>query len=115
MSIPVTRCLIMAMVVVVGTLIFCDHGANAQCSEIPPIDLMFQCERFVQISGPKIPPSRECCSVVKKVEVPCICKVVTPEIEKIISMDKVVYVARTCGVPVQPGMKCGSKIYIYAY
>ena len=59
---------------------------------------------------------------------PCICQHITPAMENLISMDKVVYVLKFCRKPLMPGTKCGSKnkqiswlfltkhnIYIYIY
>lgn len=103
----VTR-LVLAMVVIAGTLMFGNVQVSAQCGGSIP-QLVAQCSQFVKKEGPKIPPSPGCCSVVKAADVPCVCTLVTPAIEKLISMEKVVYVARTCGVTVKPGTKCGSE------
>lgn len=103
----VTR-LVLAMVVIAGTLMFGNVRVSAQCGGSIP-QLVAQCSQFVKKEGPKIPPSPGCCSVVKAADVPCVCTLVTPAIEKLISMEKVVYVARTCGVTVKPGTKCGSE------
>lgn len=84
---------------------------SAQCEGAIPA-LIAQCSEYVRVSGPKIPPSIGCCQVVKGLNVDCMCKLVTPEVERMVSMDKVVYVARTCGVTVQPGMHCGSKAFV---
>ncbi|KAH9790039.1 AAI domain-containing protein [Citrus sinensis] len=102
----VTR-LVLAMVVIAGTLMFGNVRVSAQCGGSIP-QLVAQCSQFVKKEGPQIPPSSGCCSAVKAADVPCVCALVTPAIEKIISMEKVVYVARTCGVTVKPGTKCGS-------
>ncbi|XP_050224875.1 uncharacterized protein LOC126674472 [Mercurialis annua] len=104
-----TNVLVMTMLVILGTLILNDRKVSAQCEgKVPISDLISQCSKFVQKTGPKIAPSQQCCQVVKNAEIPCVCKLVTSAIEKIVSMEKVVYVARTCGVEVQPGFKCGS-------
>ncbi|KAL6853507.1 hypothetical protein ACP4OV_019536 [Aristida adscensionis] len=72
-------------------------------------DLTEKCKQFVMFpANPKIPPSAECCAVVQKVDVPCLCSKVTPGIEKVVCMEKVVYVADYCKKPLQPGSKCGS-------
>ncbi|XP_072994871.1 uncharacterized protein [Typha latifolia] len=70
--------------------------------------LLKQCKEFVIIPGPKTPPSTECCDVVQRVNIPCVCEYVSKEIEKIISMDKVVFVAEYCKRPLAHGSKCGS-------
>ncbi|XP_021279266.1 protein LIM1-like [Herrania umbratica] len=101
------RFLTLAILVIAGTLVCANHGVSAQCQTSIP-SLISQCSKYVKASGPEIPPSQGCCDVIKDVDIPCLCKLVTPEVEKLVSMKKVVFVARTCGLTVQPGMKCGS-------
>ncbi|XP_008776640.1 uncharacterized protein LOC103696715 [Phoenix dactylifera] len=84
-------------------------GAGAQGGCPGDFDaLVKQCKEYVGKSGPLVPPSVQCCSVVKSADIPCICKYVTPEVEKVISMEKVVYVAKQCSRPLKHGSKCGS-------
>ena len=72
-------------------------------------DLMSSCQQYVHFpADPKIPPSPACCSVVQRVNIPCLCSKVTPTVEALICMDKVVYVASYCKRPLQPGSTCGS-------
>ncbi|BAD68283.1 hypothetical protein [Oryza sativa Japonica Group] len=72
-------------------------------------DLIMECQKYVMNpANPKIEPSNACCSVIQKANVPCLCSKVTKEIEKIVCMEKVVYVADYCKKPLQPGSKCGS-------
>ncbi|XP_057426252.1 uncharacterized protein LOC130719655 [Lotus japonicus] len=71
--------------------------------------IMTQCENFVKKKGSKIPPSSSCCETLKNVDIPCLCNYIT-KIEILISMEKVVYVAKTCGAEVPSGTKCGSYI-----
>ncbi|KAI4386230.1 hypothetical protein MLD38_004179 [Melastoma candidum] len=73
-------------------------------------NLISKCESYVQKTGPKIAPSEGCCGVVQGVDMPCVCGYVTKSIESIISMEKVVYVARTCGKVVPSGTHCGSYV-----
>ncbi|EEF48944.1 uncharacterized protein LOC8274340 [Ricinus communis] len=102
-----THFLIIAMLVVVGIEICSNNRVVGQCeSKIP--NLQAQCSKFVQKPGPKIHPSEACCKAVKSVDMLCICKHITKEVENIISTEKVVYVARTCGLTLKPGTKCGS-------
>lgn len=73
-------------------------------------DLISNCQQYVQFpADPKIPPSQACCAVIQRANIPCLCSKVTPSIEAIICMDKVVYVANYCKRPLQPGSNCGSK------
>ncbi|CAO1944730.1 unnamed protein product [Urochloa humidicola] len=71
--------------------------------------LVNECKQYVMHpDDPKIDPSAGCCSEVHKVDIPCICSMVNEQIEKLLSMKKVVYVTRKCGIPVKAGFKCGS-------
>ncbi|CAL4960920.1 unnamed protein product [Urochloa decumbens] len=72
-------------------------------------DLIANCQNYVKFpADPKIPPSAACCAVVKRVNIPCLCSKVTPTVETLICMDKVVYVASYCKRPLTPGSQCGS-------
>ncbi|XVE59938.1 hypothetical protein DITRI_Ditri05aG0086600 [Diplodiscus trichospermus] len=101
------RFLTLAILMIAGTLALRDTGVSAQCETSIP-DLISQCSQYVHVSGPQIPPSESCCNVITKLDIPCLCKLVTPEVEKLVSMEKVVFVARKCGLTLRPGMKCGS-------
>ncbi|KAI3994013.1 hypothetical protein MKX01_003026 [Papaver californicum] len=59
-------------------------------------------------TGPKIPPSQGCCGVIQKADIPCVCQHITPEIEQVISVEKVIYVAQFCHKDLPRGTKCGS-------
>jgi len=73
-------------------------------------DLITNCQDYVRFpDDPKIPPSAACCGVIQGANIPCLCSKVTPTVETLISMDKVVYVASYCGRPLKPGSQCGSK------
>jgi hypothetical protein len=108
MEIANTRCLALAMLMVAIILISGSHEVSAQCQASVPA-LISQCSKFVQKAGPKIPPSADCCAVVKGIDIPCVCNLITKAIENIISFEKVVYVGRTCGLTIKSGTKCGSK------
>nr|AGT16249.1 hypothetical protein SHCRBa_190_D01_R_80 [Saccharum hybrid cultivar R570] len=63
-------------------------------------DLITSCQDYVRFpADPKIPPSAACCGVIHRV---------TPTVETIVCMDKVVYVASYCKRPLKPGSQCGS-------
>ncbi|KAK6916060.1 Bifunctional inhibitor/plant lipid transfer protein/seed storage helical domain [Dillenia turbinata] len=101
----------LALMVVVGIMILFagSNQVSAGC-EGDVQDLKAECKSFVSKLGPKRPPSKECCAVVMRADVPCVCTYVTRAVELIISMNKAVYVARTCGLQVPSGMQCGSYI-----
>ncbi|VAH65012.1 uncharacterized protein LOC119272194 [Triticum dicoccoides] len=72
-------------------------------------DLVANCQNYVMFPAePKIPPSPACCAVIQRADMPCLCAKVTPAIEKVVCMDKVVFVAKYCKRPLQPGSNCGS-------
>ncbi|TXG54055.1 hypothetical protein EZV62_019311 [Acer yangbiense] len=96
------------MLMVAGTLILSDHLVSAQVCGVNLPQLISQCSEYVKIPGPKTLPSEGCCAVVKTIDVSCACNFVTPDVEKRISMDKAVYVGRTCGLKIESGTKCGS-------
>jgi hypothetical protein len=108
MEISNTKRLALAMLMVAIILISGSHEVSAQCQASVPA-LISQCSKFVQKVGPKIPPSADCCAVVKGIDIPCVCNLITKAIENIISFEKVVYVGRTCGLTIKSGTKCGSK------
>ncbi|XVF04801.1 hypothetical protein REPUB_Repub05bG0116800 [Reevesia pubescens] len=103
------RFLTLAILMIAGILVFEDHVVSAQCETSIP-SLISHCSQYVKTSGPEVPPSQGCCNVITDLNIPCLCKFVTPEVEKLVSMEKVVYVARYCGLTLQPGMKCGSFV-----
>ncbi|XP_074567227.1 uncharacterized protein LOC141823919 [Curcuma longa] len=70
-------------------------------------DLLADCRRYVRIPGPKVNPSAACCAEIKKLDLPCLCDNLPPGIEKRISLEKAVFVARKCGKKVRKGTKCG--------
>ncbi|KAL6284470.1 hypothetical protein ACE6H2_015399 [Prunus campanulata] len=53
--------------------------------------------------------SPACYAVVKKANVTCVCKLVSKEIEDLIDMEKVGFVAPSCDKKVAPGTKCGTE------
>ncbi|KAF0919701.1 hypothetical protein E2562_030949 [Oryza meyeriana var. granulata] len=60
-------------------------------------DLVAECQQYVMYpANPKIKPSDACCSVIQKANIPCLCSKITKEIEKLVCMEKVVYVADYC-------------------
>ncbi|PON97663.1 Bifunctional inhibitor/plant lipid transfer protein/seed storage helical domain containing protein [Trema orientale] len=109
---PSLRFSVFAILMVAGIMIFSNHQVSAK--KTPCQDsvrsLVSKCSTYVlKSSGPElIKPSTECCGVVKTVDVPCVCNLVTKEIEEVIDMAKVVYVAGYCGTKLAPGTKCGS-------
>ncbi|CAL4960918.1 unnamed protein product [Urochloa decumbens] len=73
--------------------------------------LVKECQQYVMPpDDPKTSPSAGCCDEVKKADIPCMCSKVNTVIEKMVSMEKVVFVTRECGVPVKAGFQCGSYI-----
>ena len=73
-------------------------------------DMIRECKKYEMFPvEPKIPSSAACCTVWQKADIPCLCKKVTKEVEKVWCMEKVLYVSNYCKRPFKPGYKCGSK------
>ncbi|XP_020540656.1 uncharacterized protein LOC110010966 [Jatropha curcas] len=99
-------CLILPILIAVGMPISSQMAAAHSCNT-DIVGLVSQCQKSVEKSGPRISPSPGCCALVKNVDVPCVCALLTEEIQDMISMKKVVHVARSCGKKISPGTKCG--------
>ncbi|RWW18020.1 hypothetical protein GW17_00018020 [Ensete ventricosum] len=87
-------------------------GAPVRAQQMCGADLgqlLAQCREYVA-PGPQKDPSKECCAEVQKADVVCLCKNIPSEVEKKISMENAVYVAKFCGKSVPSGTKCGSKL-----
>ncbi|MCL7050165.1 hypothetical protein MKW94_003950 [Papaver nudicaule] len=70
--------------------------------------LITQCAQYVLKTGPQMPPSQGCCDVIQKADIACVCQHITPEIQTIVSIEKVFYVAQFCHKDLPRGTKCGS-------
>lgn len=98
----------LAILVVVGCLICNTKEVSGQCGG-SLTDLITQCQQYVQKTGPTIRPSAACCTVLRKFNVPCACKLITKEVANLVSIPKAVFVARSCGLNLPPGMQCGGN------
>lgn len=98
----------LAILVVAGSLMYNTKEVSAQCGG-SLTDLIAQCSQYVQKSGPQIKPSAACCAVLRKFNVQCACKLITKEVASLVSIPKAVFVARTCGFNLPPGMHCGGN------
>ncbi|KAL3649586.1 hypothetical protein CASFOL_005989 [Castilleja foliolosa] len=98
------------MILLYLSLFYASTMVSAQCQGNFQ-GLVQQCSRYVQKSGPKETPSQGCCTVVKNVDLPCICGHITSEVEQIISMEKAAYVAAFCGKPIPRGTRCGIMLF----
>ncbi|KAL2329192.1 hypothetical protein Fmac_022619 [Flemingia macrophylla] len=94
------------MLVVVGCLVYNTKEVSGQCGG-SVTDIISECSQFVQKTGPVVRPSPGCCVELRKLDVPCACKLVTKEVENLVSISKVFFVARSCGLNLPPGMQCG--------
>lgn len=114
MAVVNTPVLALAMVMVaMPTLMLAYFGVAEIACGGDMVTLRKQCEQFVRKDGKIMDPSKECCTEVIKFDFTCICKNLTPEKEKLYSPEKMVHVARFCGLKVQPGLKCGSKFFSF--
>jgi hypothetical protein len=104
-----TRCLGFATLMLIASIFVLGISAQSECGgDFSAIKT--QCRSYISKSGPKIPPSEACCAALKGADVSCYCKYLTPVIELIISIEKVIYVAQTCKASNIPKDKCGSKL-----
>ncbi|KAE9616266.1 putative bifunctional inhibitor/plant lipid transfer protein/seed storage helical [Lupinus albus] len=69
--------------------------------------LVTQCAMYVEKFLPQLDPSEGCCNVIKSANFPCVCQHITQAVLQIIDINKVVYVAKTCGKPLPSGTNCG--------
>nr|XP_043631115.1 uncharacterized protein LOC122602578 [Erigeron canadensis] len=109
MAISTTRFMFFAMLICSFAAIFGNKMVSGQCSGDMQ-GLMEQCAKYVQKPGPMIQPSSACCSVVKNVDLACVCGHITTEVESIISMEKAAFIAQACGKPLARGTRCGSYV-----
>ncbi|TVU41623.1 hypothetical protein EJB05_15155, partial [Eragrostis curvula] len=56
-----------------------------------------------------IHPTDSCCRAAQKVDMPCVCRIITPDEEHKINPRYVFYVSQDCNNPVPAGAKCGSE------
>ncbi|KAI3857927.1 hypothetical protein MKW98_011193 [Papaver atlanticum] len=83
-------------------------GVSADGCDADIQGLVSQCAPFVFKAAPKTPPTQGCCDVIQKADIPCVCRYITPEIEQVVSIEKVIYVAQFCHKDLPRGTKCGS-------
>ncbi|KAF9675494.1 hypothetical protein SADUNF_Sadunf09G0038000 [Salix dunnii] len=72
-----THALVLTLLLVVGAQFLDDH----------------KCSQFIDKTRPQTPPSLRWCQVIKTLNVDCVCRFVTTQMEAMTSMEKVVYVA----------------------
>lgn len=82
--------------------------ADAACDQQVQ-GLYNNCNSYVTKGTPQTSPSAACCKAVKATTFDCACSYVTPFTEILVDVNKVIYVAETCGIAVPHGKKCGSK------
>ncbi|TKY49651.1 lipid-transfer protein DIR [Spatholobus suberectus] len=99
----------LVILAIIGILVF--FGANknvvvGQCQG-DMTGLVTQCAMYVQKSGPKMNPSPECCHEIKIADGSCLCQHLTKAMLQFIDVQKVIYVAQSCGKPIPSGTNCG--------
>lgn len=105
----------LTILMISGFLVIGDLRVSAQCGTSFQ-QLYTECAQYVlNTRAPAVPPSQSCCNVIRPVNIPCFCSFVTETVEGIVSMEKLVYVARSCGVTVPPGMICGCMSLQYFF
>ena len=76
--------------------------------------VIHECMETLRHDAPYKHPTASCRRVVRRSDVACICRVLTDDDEKQISVDKFLQLARECGRPVIGVPKCGSKLFYYS-
>ncbi|CAN6476412.1 unnamed protein product [Victoria cruziana] len=95
--------------VVLGLLLAGPVWVNGQgCTEQDLANLGVRCRQYVARDLPPAPPSDGCCNLVRSTDLVCACGRITPGMESMIDMQKVVDVAKKCGKPIPSGTRCGS-------
>ncbi|XP_040991102.1 uncharacterized protein LOC121238332 [Juglans microcarpa x Juglans regia] len=99
MTVCNTNILLLAVFAIPGILMSNDNSnmVAGQACQGDLQGLITQCAMFVQKNVPKSNPSPGCCSVIQTVDIPCACKHITKEVEQMVDMEKVVFVAKYCG------------------
>ncbi|CAI8603495.1 unnamed protein product [Vicia faba] len=104
-----TRCLCFATIMLTASILVLEISAQLECGG-NLIGIKTQCSSFIQKEGKTIPPSESCCAALKGANISCYCKYVTPVVENMVSIEKALYVAKTCQAQNIPTDKCGSYI-----
>ncbi|XP_052171633.1 uncharacterized protein LOC127787607 [Diospyros lotus] len=105
------RLLGLAVLLVVAVVVMAsgNHRAWAKSCDDDVVGIAGECKQYVMKGGPSAEaPSPACCAALQKADMPCVCKKVTPSIERFIDINKVLFVADSCAVPLPHGTKCGS-------
>ncbi|QCE01764.1 hypothetical protein DEO72_LG7g3064 [Vigna unguiculata] len=79
-------------------------SAQFECGNV--FAIYWECDQYIQRSGPMVPPSGACCRALDGSNVTCLCQYFA-EYESRYSTEKVVYVLSECGMPLASGTKCG--------
>ncbi|KAJ3695421.1 hypothetical protein LUZ60_000798 [Juncus effusus] len=88
-----------------------DQAPESVASVLEEIaELLMLCGPYVGVKGEKKKPNMLCCQAIKKFDFTFICQLIPPIVEKVVSMEKLAYVAEKCHNPIDPGTKCGSYI-----
>ncbi|KAL2337112.1 hypothetical protein Fmac_011558 [Flemingia macrophylla] len=69
--------------------------------------LVTECAMYVEKSGPEMNPSQGCCIQIQNAGDWCLCQHITKAMLQFIDMQKVIFVAESCGKPIPPGTNCG--------
>ncbi|KAJ1257614.1 hypothetical protein BS78_10G009500 [Paspalum vaginatum] len=69
--------------------------------------IKYRCRKTITIVGPYREPTSDCRHTVQASDMVCICEKITLKEQGIISVVKLVQLARECGNPVPPGTHCG--------
>ena len=101
------------MVLGVVLIMFTSHKAwGEQDCYADKRTILRVCINSIKISGDYAPPSYLCRHLVGTSDMACICRVLWPSDEHVVSAAKLIRLSSDCGQALPVGSKCGSK-YIY--
>ncbi|TVU38599.1 hypothetical protein EJB05_11981, partial [Eragrostis curvula] len=67
-----------------------------------------KCNLSIKLGSGYIHPTDSCCRTAQKVDMACVCRIITSEEEREIDLHYVFWVSQDCHNPVPAGKKCGS-------
>lgn len=104
------RSLAFLLAIAAIVLLSCQHLRAEVCNG-DVRRLRERCMQFCLKPGPPTDPSPECCDAIKIADVACVCDNEPPNLPDKVSLEKVAYIWKFCGRPLESGMKCGSKFF----
>ena len=101
---------ILAVAVAVSVVVLAPAKAKAEMS---PSQCQEEKDQLVNRCWPVVVlnqnPSANCCKSVRVAHVECVCPYVTPELTKLVNVERIIKQIRGCGRTIPHNFKCGSE------